>query len=81
MTAALGERPPLLVAAPLPAPHPLGPAHEGGGPAAVLRAVLHSGPVARTVLARTTGLSPAAVSRHTADLIALGLLRELPPAP
>ncbi|MDX6316332.1 MAG: hypothetical protein QOF84_3596 [Streptomyces sp.] len=69
---------PALVAppAPLPAADRSG---EGGGTAAVLRAVLHGGPLARTALARATGLSPAAVSRYTAELIGLGLLRELPP--
>ncbi len=50
-----------------------------GSAAAVLRAVLDHGPVARTLVGRATGLSPAAVSRQTADLISLGLLRELPP--
>ncbi|AEH11514.1 MULTISPECIES: ROK family transcriptional regulator [Protofrankia] len=49
-----------------------------GTAAAVLRAVLDHGPVARTLIGRATGLSPAVVSRQTADLISLGLLRELP---
>jgi predicted NBD/HSP70 family sugar kinase len=43
---------------------------------AVLQAVLDHGPVARSTVARLAGLSPAAVSRLTADLIATGLLRE-----
>ncbi|OAA25225.1 transcriptional regulator/sugar kinase [Frankia sp. EI5c] len=51
-----------------------------GSAAAVLRAVLDHGPVARTFIGAATGLSPAAVSRQTADLISLGLLRELPAA-
>ncbi len=34
--------------------------------------------MARTLIGRATGLSPAAVSRQTADLISLRLLRELP---
>ena len=46
--------------------------------AAILRTVLDHGPVARTAIGRATGLSPAAVSRQTAGLISLGLLRELP---
>ena len=46
---------------------------------AVLRAVLDHGPVARSTIARLTGLSPAAVTRLTADLIAAGLLRESAP--
>ena len=50
------------------------------GRAAVLRAVLAQGPVARSTIARRTGLSPAAVTRHTADLTAFGLIRELPAA-
>jgi len=43
---------------------------------AVLQAVLDHGPVARSTIARLVGLSPAAVSRLSADLIAAGLLRE-----
>ncbi|GJF28432.1 sugar kinase [Kitasatospora sp. NE20-6] len=52
---------------------------EGGGAGAVLRQVLAGGPMTRPAVGLAAGLSPAAVSRHTADLIALGLLRELPP--
>lgn len=44
--------------------------------AAVLRAVLDHGPVARSTIARLTRLSPAAVTRLTADLVELGLLSE-----
>ena len=47
---------------------------------AVLRAVLDSGPIARSTIARRTGLSAAAVTGHTAELARLGLLRELPEA-
>ena len=47
------------------------------GAATVLRAVLDRGPVARSTIARATGLSPAAVTRHTAELAANGLVREL----
>jgi predicted NBD/HSP70 family sugar kinase len=47
---------------------------------AVLRAVLDAGPIARSTVARRTGLSAAAVTGHTADLTRLGLLRELPEA-
>jgi predicted NBD/HSP70 family sugar kinase len=43
---------------------------------AVLQAVLDHGPVARSTIARLVGLSPAAVSRLSADLIVAGLLRE-----
>jgi predicted NBD/HSP70 family sugar kinase len=48
------------------------------GAAAVLRAVLHGGPLARTSIIEETGLSAAAVSRHAAELSAMGLVRELP---
>jgi predicted NBD/HSP70 family sugar kinase len=41
-----------------------------------LRAVLDHGPVARSTIARIVGLSPAAVTRLTGDLVAAGLLRE-----
>ncbi|ORT97019.1 serine/threonine protein kinase, partial [Frankia casuarinae] len=54
------------------------PGGPAGSAAAILRAVLDHGPVARTAIGRATGLSPAAVSRQTAGLISLGLLRELP---
>jgi predicted NBD/HSP70 family sugar kinase len=43
---------------------------------AVLQAVLDYGPVARSTVARLVGLSPAAVSRLSADLIVAGLVRE-----
>ncbi|MEV7413901.1 ROK family transcriptional regulator [Streptomyces sp. NPDC089919] len=46
--------------------------------AAVLRTVLAEGPVARGAIARGSGLSPAAVSRQCAELLRLGLVRELP---
>ncbi|TQE17878.1 ROK family transcriptional regulator [Streptomyces ipomoeae] len=46
--------------------------------AAVLRAVLDHGPVARSGIARLSGLSPAAVSRQCTDLARLGLVREVP---
>jgi predicted NBD/HSP70 family sugar kinase len=43
---------------------------------AVLQAVLDHGPVARSTIARLVGLSPAAVTRLSAELMAAGLLRE-----
>jgi predicted NBD/HSP70 family sugar kinase len=69
-----------LIATPAPPPVPDRP----DGAAAVLRAALRRGPLARTTISRETGLSPAAVSRHAADLMALGLVyepRESPSAP
>jgi predicted NBD/HSP70 family sugar kinase len=44
--------------------------------ATVLRAVLRHGPVARSTIARLTGLSPAGVSRHCAGLADRGLVAE-----
>ncbi|MFJ3903806.1 ROK family transcriptional regulator [Streptomyces sp. NPDC090025] len=44
--------------------------------AAVLRTVLDHGPLARSAVARLSGLSPAAVSRQVTDLLGHGLLRE-----
>jgi predicted NBD/HSP70 family sugar kinase len=44
---------------------------------AVLRAVLDHGPVARSTVARLTGLSAAAVTRQYTELAGLGLLREV----
>jgi predicted NBD/HSP70 family sugar kinase len=43
---------------------------------AVLQAVLDHGPVARSTIARLAGLSPAAVTRLSAELVTAGLLRE-----
>jgi predicted NBD/HSP70 family sugar kinase len=45
---------------------------------AVLRAVLENGPIARSTIARITGLSPASVTGHCAELVQLGVLREMP---
>ncbi|MGW0575476.1 ROK family protein [Streptomyces sp. NPDC002920] len=42
----------------------------------ILRSVLEHGPVARSTIARLTGLSPAAVTDHCARLTAIGLIRE-----
>ncbi len=47
------------------------------GPGVVLRTVLTHGPVARSTIARLTGLSPAGVSRHCASLSELGLITEV----
>ncbi|SDO46883.1 ROK family transcriptional regulator [Lentzea jiangxiensis] len=46
----------------------------------VLGTVLRCGPVARSTIARTSGLSPAAVTRSCAALTELGLLVEVPQA-
>ncbi|CAM5745898.1 hypothetical protein [Streptomyces afghaniensis 772] [Streptomyces afghaniensis] len=42
----------------------------------VLRAVLEHGPVARSTIARLTGLSPASVTAYCAQFAELGLIRE-----
>ncbi len=42
----------------------------------VLRSVLEHGPVARSTIARLTGLSPASVTDHCSRLAGLGLIRE-----
>ncbi|WP_412542515.1 ROK family transcriptional regulator [Longispora sp. K20-0274] len=44
----------------------------------VLRTVLDHGPLSRTTIARLTGLSPAAITRHYTELAAVGLLSEAP---
>ncbi|HET9171002.1 MAG TPA: ROK family transcriptional regulator [Actinospica sp.] len=51
---------------------------RGVSAGAVLRAVLDDGPIARSSIARVTGLSPASVTGHCNELTELGLLRELP---
>lgn len=53
-------------------------ARRGASAGAVLRTALEHGPVARSTIARITGLSPASVTGHCARLASLGLLRELP---
>ncbi|SEL82219.1 ROK family transcriptional regulator [Streptacidiphilus jiangxiensis] len=55
-------------------------AEQTDGAAAVLRAVLDQGPLARTAIVRRTRQSAAAVSRHAADLLAMGLVWQ-PPEP
>ncbi|MFC4066620.1 ROK family transcriptional regulator [Actinoplanes subglobosus] len=47
---------------------------------AVLRAVLDHGPIARSSVARATGLSPASVSGVVGSLLERGLVREVPEA-
>ncbi|MFE6839111.1 ROK family protein [Streptomyces sp. NPDC057705] len=54
------------------------PLRRSSGTGAVLGAVLDHGPVARSTVARLTGLSPAAVSGHCAALLDRGLVREGP---
>ena len=51
---------------------------RGASAGAVLRAVLEDGPIARSTIARLTGLSPASVTGHCNELVELGLLRDLP---
>ncbi|MZD05548.1 ROK family protein [Streptomyces sp. SID5785] len=46
---------------------------------AVLRSVLEHGPVARSTIARLTGLSPASVTDYCAHFTRLGLVREAEP--
>lgn len=59
-------------------PHPAGPPRRPPAAGAVLGAILDHGPVARSTVARLTGLSPAAVSGHCAQFLARGLIRESP---
>ncbi|MGN9815866.1 ROK family protein [Streptomyces sp. SD11] len=62
-------------------PHPRGTVDSDRrrtSASAVLRAVLDHGPVARSTVARLTGLSPASVTDHCARLVSLGLIREAP---
>jgi predicted NBD/HSP70 family sugar kinase len=61
-----------------PGPRMAGDGRREANAATVLRAVLGHGPVARSGIARLSGLSPAAVSRQCTDLARLGLVRELP---
>jgi predicted NBD/HSP70 family sugar kinase len=81
------RRPPARHPAPLDPPTPLRrkdvghsaqPVRRNSAAGAVLSAILDHGPVARSTVARLTGLSPAAVSGHTAQFLARGLIRERP---
>jgi predicted NBD/HSP70 family sugar kinase len=51
---------------------------RGANASTILRSILDSGPVARSTVARRTGLSAAAVTRLCQDLAARNLVRELP---
>ncbi|MGW1025260.1 ROK family protein [Streptomyces sp. NPDC002577] len=53
-----------------------GPARRVSAAGSVLSAILDHGPVARSTVARLTGLSPASVTGHTGRLLARGLVRE-----
>lgn len=53
-----------------------GAARRVPGTGAVLSAILDHGPVARSTVARVTGLSPASVTGHVGHLLSRGLVRE-----
>lgn len=53
-----------------------GAARRVSGTGAVLGAILDHGPVARSTVARVTGLSPASVTGHVGHLVSRGLVRE-----
>ncbi|WP_392673485.1 ROK family protein [Streptomyces sp. LN785] len=55
---------------------PAAPVRRLPGTGAVLGAILDHGPVARSTVARLTGLSPASVTGHVGQLLARGLVRE-----
>ncbi|WP_405900614.1 ROK family protein [Streptomyces sp. NBC_00727] len=57
----------------IPAPVPV---RRQTGTGSVFGAILDHGPVARSTVARLTGLSPASVSGHVGRLLARGLVRE-----
>lgn len=57
----------------IPAPPPV---RRPTGTGSVFGAILDHGPVARSTVARLTGLSPASVSGHVGRLLARGLVRQ-----
>ncbi|MGW2515979.1 ROK family protein [Streptomyces sp. NPDC001617] len=69
---------PLTAATTLPSPLPPPPRDDRRRTSAsvVLRSVLEHGPVARSTIARLTGLSPASVTDYCARFAELGLIRE-----
>ncbi|MFF8590551.1 ROK family protein [Streptomyces sp. NPDC015220] len=62
-----------------PVPRVADPDRRRTSASVVLRSVLAHGPVARSTIARLTGLSPASVTDHCARLARLGLIREAAP--
>lgn len=54
--------------------------HRADSAGALLRTLLRQGPSPRSTLARLSGLSPATVTGHSANLIVRGLVTELPEA-
>ncbi|MGC5341439.1 ROK family transcriptional regulator [Streptomyces sp. AM 4-1-1] len=67
------RRPAHLRRSDIPAP---APTRRPTGTGSVLGAILDHGPVARSTVARLTGLSPASVTGHVGRLLARGLVRE-----
>lgn len=74
---------PRTAAPPLVSPVPRGPVPRGAdrdrrraSAGVVLRSVLEHGPVARSTIARLTGLSPASVTDYCARFTRIGLVRE-----
>ncbi|MFD5251645.1 NtaA/DmoA family FMN-dependent monooxygenase [Streptomyces bobili] len=59
-----------------PVPRVADPDRRRTSASVILRSVLEHGPVARSTIARLTGLSPASVTDHCARLAGLGLVRE-----
>ncbi|MEW1691112.1 ROK family protein [Streptomyces sp. NPDC091265] len=68
-----GRRPAPLRRSDIPATTP---ARRLAGTGSVFGAILDHGPVARSTVARLTGLSPASVTGHVGQLLARGLVRE-----
>ncbi|MFE3030420.1 ROK family protein [Streptomyces canus] len=66
---------PRTAAPPVPAPAP-STARRRTSASVVLRSVLEHGPVARSTIARLTGLSPASVTDYCSRFTELGLIRE-----
>lgn len=55
-------------------------ARRAASAASLLQALLDCGPLPRSAIAQRTGLSPASVTGHSADLVSAGLVAELPEA-
>ncbi|MFJ4940288.1 ROK family protein [Streptomyces pseudovenezuelae] len=66
---------PPSVAPPVPSPSP-STSRRRTSASVVLRSVLEHGPVARSTIARLTGLSPASVTDYCSRFTELGLIRE-----
>ncbi|MFF1449516.1 ROK family protein [Streptomyces sp. NPDC058274] len=81
MPRSLAPSPPPTRRAPAPVRRAVDSDRRRTSASVILRSVLEHGPVARSTVARLTGLSPATVTEYCARFAMLGLIREAPAPP